>query len=443
MERWLREMWWVQPYDSRLLFAATPDRSVRDIDDCLGGYSRYDAEKGRYMFVDERPYLVVATPEVMWGFYERRKAKMIQREKAGLVKRRNFSLTPVIASVDTLIVDEVDAVLPSNISDAPGNLLLGELYRFVKFQAPIQLIFNSATLSGSTVNHVRRFMKKNMLESKSSRIFETEAASVSREEGAAEGYATPASARSLAPSAMRAAGNAESLSTAERTRRTSIISKVTMPASIQHLFMTADTPDEQRECIMKVLAKLAAASSEHQESFPQPDDGATGSVLRALFVLPNDESQRQQDEFIEAVLKPAFVHCCSALAVPVVHVRASAKERVSMSKSVTNDDGSSSAAFVCLADAARGLNFASLDVVVILCRPRTMLEYAHLAGRVGRMGQAGLAVTVMQRSFVRVMSAFCDSLGLPFRVERRFEQVYVPPPSACELEAETSPSTGD
>jgi superfamily II DNA/RNA helicase len=226
-----------------------------------------------------------------------------------------------------------------------------------------------------------------------------------------------------------------------------VISKITMPSSVVHWFMTADTADEQRIAITKAIARLLGEhdsfrcnSSRSCSDVLSAAEAAisTPPVLRALFVLPSECSASQQEFIVESVLKPALLDSASVAAVPVVHIRATAKERISMNKAVMEDSGSTSCAFVCVADAARGLNVASLDAVFVLCRSRTVLEYAHLAGRVGRMGLPGVAVSIMPRSFVRIMSSFCDTLDIPFRVERRFQEVDVPRYSPLEASGETN-----
>ena len=441
MERWVLEMWWV-PNDSRLVLAATPNKSVREIDRALCGTSRFDHRLRENVFVDCRPYIVIATPDVMWDFYKRRKDRIIQKEKDGTAKRRNFSLLPVIPSIDTLIVDEVDAVLPSHSPNAPGNLLVTELYKFVKYQAPMQLIFNSATLSGSTVNHVRRFMKKSTLEVKSSRIFEAEASTISRTEGCYDdGCRQPSSSQ---PTSSVNASDRERNAAVNERRRNSVISKVTMPMTIRHTFMTADSAAEQRECIEKVVSRLTAEAE--SSSRCRDADNVAGSSddrvpLRMLFVMPNDMSSKQLNDFTESVLRPVMLHCRSGDDVPIHCLKRTAKSSYcgaqlqlleqSSPKMGLPEGPENSVAVVCVADAARGLNFAALDAVFILCRPGTMLEYAHLAGRVGRMGRQGECISLMQRSFVRVMSNFCESLGVPFRVERRFADVYIPGPEGA------------
>lgn len=176
VETWLHEMWWYHPErDERLVFAATTDIPENAV------YRRLTRERVRSArrpshavgSVDSRPYIVVATPGVMWEFVQRRRRAIYAREaRAGGQKKHSFSLKPVIPSLDLLIVDEVDEVMPPGVPDAPGNLLLKELYRHVKYQAPLQILFTSATLAGSTVNHIQRYMKKNILLDRTSKLFE-------------------------------------------------------------------------------------------------------------------------------------------------------------------------------------------------------------------------------------------------------------------------------
>lgn len=175
MESWLHQLWWTPERDEHLVFAATSEIPSNAV------YRRLTLERVRSSedpsrvvgSVDSRPYIVVSTPEVMWKFVQRRRRSIYAREaRAGGQKKHSFALQPVIPSLDLLLVDEVDEVMPPDVPGAPGNLLLKELYRHVKYQAPMQILFTSATLAGSTVNHIRRYMKKNLLLDRTSKFFE-------------------------------------------------------------------------------------------------------------------------------------------------------------------------------------------------------------------------------------------------------------------------------
>lgn len=238
VERWLRAMWWYDD-DERLVFAATSDlpenmvyrRLTKELvyrprnDDCSSegeGEENAESETGGVrrrgypwskQAVDFRPYLLVTTSTVLQTFYERRRRVLLQREVRRGKRYLSFSRTPVMPTLDLIVVDEVDVVMPPTQPHAPGNVLLKELSRHTKYQAPVQFIFTSASLSGSVMNHIRRYMKKNLLGDRASAVFEQEA------------------------TRQRHAGQAQ----------------VSVPASIEHCFYTADSVEEQQECLQRVL----------------------------------------------------------------------------------------------------------------------------------------------------------------------------------------------
>jgi superfamily II DNA/RNA helicase len=282
VEKWLREMWWY-PNDDRLVFAATSDLSDEHV------YRRLTKElvrdAGRQGTVvgtlENRPYVVVTTPAVLWKFYCRRRVAVERREVYKNKKGHSFSLTPVLSTVDLIVVDEVDEVMPPTQPNAAGNRLLKELFRHTKYQAPVQMVFTSATLAGSTVNHIRRYMKKNLLADRTARVFED-----ARE------------------SATRLAAVS------------STISRAAVPGCIRHFFYTADTHAEQRQCLAKVMAatcpsfrraKTAASSfsvSDGRESVGGDDDARGVAAHRdcILLVLPDSTDV---GKFIADVLLPS------------------------------------------------------------------------------------------------------------------------------------------
>ncbi|RNF27556.1 putative ATP-dependent DEAD/H RNA helicase [Trypanosoma conorhini] len=388
--RWMQEMWWFEA-DDRLVFAATSDVPPSVVYQRLTRELVRDAAGNVVRSLDRRPYVCVATPEVFWEFFQRRKQSILRREAAAGRRKHSFALTPVLPSIDLVVVDEVDDVLPSTRPDAAGNLLMKELYRFVKYQAPVQLVFTSATLAGSTVNHVRRFLKKSVLESRTSRIFESEMESF-----------------------------------AQKAKATGNLSKARVPDGIQHRFYTADTLEEQRECV----AAAVRESGPGDESPAHPM-----GEMKALVILPNSGSV---DLFVQRVLTPAqpddkfTVEMLDTLQEP--RKRRGGREGVARSgppAAALDVNASSTGArpvrqfILCLSSAVRGIDINDLTHVMILATPQSALDYAHWCGRVGRLGGSGVSVVIMSRFAVRKMSAFCDTLNIPFKVGRRHDRVDV------------------
>ncbi|CUG88262.1 DEAD/DEAH box RNA helicase, putative, partial [Bodo saltans] len=242
--RWLRELWWF-PGDDLLVYDATLASSADEMVAHLSQTWRRNS------------YILVGTPAAWLPYYEAKKQRMLERNT-----RHSFSLTPVMPSLNTIIVDEVDEVMPPHLPDAPGNLLLRELYRHVKYQSPAQLVFSSATLSGSVVNHIRKFMKKSLLESRTSRLFENSVSMPGVPLSTTSRGTTQHLSQSGQHVAPRVAG--------------AIMSRVTIPANISHTFYTADTLAEQKSMIRLLIAELGESSVR-----------SSGKVRKVLMILPD------------------------------------------------------------------------------------------------------------------------------------------------------------
>ncbi|CBZ29750.1 putative DEAD/DEAH box helicase [Leishmania mexicana MHOM/GT/2001/U1103] len=483
VERWLQEMWWY-PNDDRLVFAATSNLTEEHVYRRLTKEIVRDAHESRKIVgtIDNRPYIVVTTPDVLWRFYKRRRAAIQKREHRKNRKGYSFSLTPVLSTVDLIVVDEVDEVMPSTQPSAAGNLLLKELFRYTKYQAPVQVVLTSATLAGSTVNHIRRYMKKNLLADRTARVFEEAKESATR-----------------------------------LTAVSDTVSRAAVPRSIRHLFYTADTQREQRQCLAKVFAATcpslhplrsgkgeagdgessdptSAAAAEHQdyillilpdcakvEDFishvllpgqadalrtlgSQDDVRCTDYFVERLdYTVQVQQQQRRRAEtrkFIQRTVRKAEVldgdvGYPSSAPLPSSLFRRLERE-VNVTTPIPTAASESQAPMtkpletspaVCPADSltalsspprplrrcfitctcsnVRGLDLPHLTHVIILAQPTTALEYAHWCGRVGRFGRPGVSVTLMARSATRRLHQFCDSLGIAFRVEKRHAEVDV------------------
>ncbi|EPY27203.1 DEAD/DEAH box helicase [Angomonas deanei] len=418
VEQWLREMWW-HPNDERLVFAATGDlspdmvyrRLTRELVREEGNTSRVVGT------VDHRPYIVATTPQVLWTFYCRRRSAVMRQQDRKGKKNYSFNLTPVIPTLDLIVVDEVDEVMPPTDPDAPGNQLLKELFKLTKYQAPVQVVFTSATLAGSTVNHIRRYMKKNLLSDRSAKVFE----------------------------------NAVHFTENGRKSRevTDSIARACVPENISHLFYTADTMEEQREVFVRAS----------QRCCPSAVGGDTTLQERVLVVLPDTTDA---ERFLQEVLHPAQ----SALAGrhSVERMDFSVGERLQQRRreetrnyllrtirTATDDtegntyapvptvEGTTTALgplvtqpadgarhyILCRCSTVRGLHLNGLTHVFIFAQPQSSSEYAHWCGRVGRMGAKGVAVTVLPRRGVRQQHTFCEVLHIPFKVERRHTAIDV------------------
>jgi len=68
---------------------------------------------------------------------------------------------------------------------------------------------------------------------------------------------------------------------------------------------------------------------------------------------------------------------------------------------------------------ARGLHFEGIDAVFVLSRPQSPDEYLHLAGRTGRGGRPGKAISIVSYSEASAIEAW--SKQLRFEVTKRPE----------------------
>lgn len=327
VEQWLNDMWWLKN-DDRLAFAATSDLSPSFVYRRLTRELVRDAANTRRVIdsIDHRPYVCVATPAVMWRFYERRRAAVMNREDkkkcASTTNRKNsfsFAVTPVMPSLDLVLVDEADAVIPPTDPSAPGNLLLKELYRSVKYQAPVQFLFCSASLSGSTVNHIRRFMKKKLLGDYSSQIFDS---------------ANDATGGRLTPLGHRGAGTTTATAADALTSTGAVagvsqaVARAAVPEHISHFFYTADSYEEQRDCVVKAMTRTCQLDQRRRQPAvgELPDSNSNGgdaagdalavcgdgielaegdddeSPPKILCILPETANV---EEFIRSVLRPS------------------------------------------------------------------------------------------------------------------------------------------
>lgn len=441
VERWIKELWWTE--DDSLVFAATKDISPNAV------YRRLTRERLRVVetrgerkgssrvvdAADHRPYIVVSTPEVMWRFVERRREALVRRQAhKGGNKRHSFALLPVIPSLDLLIVDEVDEVLPPGTPNAPGNLLMRELYRHTKYQSPVQLLFTSATLGASITNHLRRFMRKNLLLDRTTRLFE--------------------------------------MTDKERdqhwTQMSGSRSRVLIPENIRHFFFTADTLDERIAALREVLQPLLESEGESEAAGGEERESESNGVANMLVITSDDECG---EIFVRRVLTPAFssfVGSCKPFCVTYLCMdeafdallntrrkvesvkflartvqQSSGEMRCCESNGVevkdTGDDraawrplpllqpsteaaGSTSRCIRVRLSSARhirGIDLPTLTHVCLFVVPATGLEYGHICGRVGRLGKSGTAVTIMPRQSVRRMRDFCEGLEIPFKLRRR------------------------
>lgn len=412
IERWIREMWYF-PNDPFLVFSATSNLAPDVIAERLEHPDFTDSTDVRPV---RAPAIVVGTPEVVYRYYAERKEVMLgdpatqQKNHEG---ERALASFPVFCNLDTFICDEVDACLPPNEPDAPGNLLIQELIGQFAYQAPLHIILNSATLAGPTVRHVKKFLRPNALETSAFRLFDSEMAEIRKDE--------------------ELAGN--------QPRH------IVIPDRIRHTFYCGHTLDAQLDCIRAALKETIEFES-------VLDSNEKRGRFRALVILPasadtigfrellqhhfNPPPTSDGNELGDAALSkhdpPLPKEGHASRATPVRTVQESSPLICQTVEDLSREEDSfnlevpmnSDYFLVCPQNAVRGLHFP-LTHVFVLAQPSTMLEYVHWAGRVGRLGNLGECVVIMQRHNIRHMAQLCSTLGIPFKLQRKtFEPVAVP-----------------
>ena len=86
--------------------------------------------------------------------------------------------------------------------------------------------------------------------------------------------------------------------------------------------------------------------------------------------------------------------------------------------------GAASAAapvFVTFEDSARGLHFDGVDAVFVPARPRSADEYLHLAGRTGRCGAAGEAISIVTYREADALKGWANQLEFALTKDSEFE----------------------
>ena len=374
--KWIREMWWY-PHDPMIARAITTDMHPQDIDQALVHKDYMDPNDART--VSKAPYIVVATPEVMWRYYNERKryrdatVPNFLRHRQKDESLRNLAVSPVFQNLDTFVCDEVDSVLPPTDYYAPGNRLLREVMAQVQYQAPLQVVLNSATLAAPTVNHVKKYLRKSLFESGASRIFDDE---VKQRKKEAEAFG--------------------------QTPR-----HITCPETVDHYFYIGKTQEEQFNAVRCFLQDTVGENIEH---------GITGekrNPLKAIVILPESANLELYKSLLQQL--PG---------TPAVDYFKDDKKPTLLTDGVESD-AEIEAKFqekdrylLCREKSIRGLNFGASHAIV-LAQPKTMLEYVHWAGRVGRLGADGYCGVIMQPHFVRIMAEFAETLEIEFKIRRK------------------------
>lgn len=347
--RWLRELWrW--PDDPLLVWHVKEGDDV----DAVAKRLLIDEEDGHGTL----PYILLGTPQMIWAAYR----ITLQLHLFGQMTKRFNPNAPVLP-FHTLVIDEVDTVLPSDNLAAPGNELVNDFMRRNKCEAPLHTAVCSATLAPSTVNHVRRYLNRKLFSGYAKSLFED--------------------AETMAMQAQSAAAVGDDAA-AKRN--------ITCPPSVAHAFYVADTGREQVEALNDALP--------------------AGSSARVIVVVPDEAAA---DKFLRDVVP-------ELLARPLVVGTATAGDN----HAVFDPADTRAQLMLSSTSAARGIDVPHGTHVVMLAHPRTMLEYVHWAGRVGRMGSDGQAVSLIRRCNTRFMVDYCESLGIPFSIKRRkFEPIKV------------------
>lgn len=73
--------------------------------------------------------------------------------------------------------------------------------------------------------------------------------------------------------------------------------------------------------------------------------------------------------------------------------------------------------FVLSTNGARGLHIKDVDIVYVLCAPKTMDEYLHMAGRTGREGKTGRVVTLCSLEELKRLQSWQTALDITYDIK--------------------------
>lgn len=362
-----------------------------------------------WLHSNDAPYIVVATPSVLWAAYATKMQLLVDHP----LRRQNVSQLRVLPTVDSIFIDEVDAVLPHGNRSAPGNMLLADLVVRNKYEAPLQTIMTSATLAPSTVNHVRRFMKKSIFADLTAQVFENDDAEVlnSSVHQAMSGR-TMANRRGV-PRPSPKAGNRDEVAA----------NRLLCPPTVQHRFFVANTAAEQVDALndmvkevvetAEFVAMQSTSYNAEAEAHVVDHRRAAAAAIRAVVVI---DPSMPFDQFTQNVIEK--------LEIPgrVADHRKLAVNRFRRSDWDTTIDGDAATGPVFLpltTDVVRGVDVEAATHVVFVAHPASALDYVHWAGRIGRLGAAGTCVVLMRRQNVRHVTGYCESIGVDMKIKRR------------------------
>lgn len=84
---------------------------------------------------------------------------------------------------------------------------------------------------------------------------------------------------------------------------------------------------------------------------------------------------------------------------------------------VSQNSSDSRELFVVPFTGSRGLHVQDVDLVLVLCPPKTMDEYVHLAGRTGRAGRPGQVISFVNLDELKRLQSWQSPLGVVFDIK--------------------------
>ncbi|KNH08234.1 ATP-dependent DEAD/H RNA helicase [Perkinsela sp. CCAP 1560/4] len=418
IERWMRSLWWYSEEEDPLFLShCTSERDVA-IAYAIGTESedviRVGSENyilpnlsGNIRYPPRNPYILLSTPETFWGWL---KDWVPLRESS--VNKRLFP------QLDTVIIDEVESVLKVDANmlevDCVGRKILQQLYVCKPYDTPIQVLFNSATLGPTTVNHLRRFMKKNIFDAATVRMFpdtdvkgeylHSTTDALHRGDPRASAGDRYQNSLTFTPSDR---WNDEDSSRQMQVRKM----RYSVPSSVRvlfHLLYTVPTgPREMALCAMLKIIKRLLVDRFH--------------CSKALVVTDTDEDEtfmirslQNPDEFGD---RKSTTRALQSASSPSTEERAISP--VKDNGAIQGSSGESQTIIVSSARRIRGIDIPELQIAFIASTPKNVMDFVHLAGRVGRLGFPGSCIFFIQPSDCRVMRDYCSLLNIDFDIHNK------------------------
>ena len=420
IERWLRALWWYSEDQDPLFLThcvsaaevanayripPSKDDTVTVGDQCF----TLPNLSGNLRYPDQNPYILLSTPEVFWEWLQYH----VSMSENSINKR-------LFPQVDTIVIDEVESVLTvdANIpdKDAPGRKVMQQLYVCKPYDAPINVVLNSATLSPTVMNHARKYLKKSVFDPATVRMF---ADTNTRGE-----YSnTPTEARKNFPRSESQASPTlmpyESLYDDAPTRTHYARMRYKIPSTVQvSFYLLTDAvgakTEKQLALILDAVLKLLNGKMRCKKALI-----VTETDLAETYMIHLLQRSHMLQDTHAAIEKYGDSEQSN------LPKKERSQEKENISDSLIQEQGSdvnqtnetnTQTVIVSSSRRIKGIDIPGLETAFIASSPKNAMDFVHLAGRVGRMGSSGNCVFLILPGACRKMQEYCSVLNIPFSI---------------------------